>query len=36
MGLFEQEVKVGDVFSQDEMVDIIGATKGHGIAGVVT
>jgi large subunit ribosomal protein L3e len=36
MGLFEQEVKIGDVFSQDEMIDIIGTTKGHGIAGVVT
>eukprot|EP00401_Gymnodinium_catenatum_P039626 CAMPEP_0117484638 /NCGR_PEP_ID=MMETSP0784-20121206/14558_1 /TAXON_ID=39447 /ORGANISM="" /LENGTH=431 /DNA_ID=CAMNT_0005279211 /DNA_START=72 /DNA_END=1365 /DNA_ORIENTATION=- len=35
-GLFEQEVKVADVFAQDEMIDIIGATKGHGIAGVVT
>jgi len=34
--LFEQEVKLADTFSQDEMVDIIGATKGHGIAGVVT
>merc|ERR1711998_177565 len=36
MGLFEQEVKVADVFSQDEMVDVIGASKGHGIAGVIT
>jgi large subunit ribosomal protein L3e len=36
MSLFEQEVKIGDVFSQDEMIDIIGTTKGHGIAGVVT
>jgi len=36
MGLFEQEVKVADVFTQDEMIDTIGATKGHGIAGVVT
>jgi len=35
-GLFEQEVKVADIFAQDEMIDIIGATKGHGIAGVVT
>eukprot|EP00401_Gymnodinium_catenatum_P039635 CAMPEP_0117488212 /NCGR_PEP_ID=MMETSP0784-20121206/16396_1 /TAXON_ID=39447 /ORGANISM="" /LENGTH=431 /DNA_ID=CAMNT_0005282887 /DNA_START=78 /DNA_END=1371 /DNA_ORIENTATION=- len=35
-GLFEQEVKVADVFAQDEMIDVIGATKGHGIAGVVT
>jgi large subunit ribosomal protein L3e len=36
MSLFEQEVKVADVFSQDEMIDIIGTTKGHGIAGVIT
>merc|ERR1712187_641928 len=35
-GLFEQEVKVGDVFTQNEMIDIIGATKGKGIDGVVT
>merc|ERR1712032_1517317 len=35
-GLFEQEVKVADVFTQDEMIDIIGATKGKGFNGVVT
>merc|ERR1712224_156550 len=35
-GLFEQEVKVADVFAQDEMIDVIGATKGHGFHGVVT
>merc|ERR1719353_737776 len=35
-GLFEQQVKVADVFSQDEMIDVIGATKGHGFEGVVT
>jgi len=35
-GLFEQQVKVADVFSQNEMVDIIGVTKGHGFEGVVT
>jgi large subunit ribosomal protein L3e len=35
-GLFEQEVKVADVFGQDEMVDIIGSTRGHGFNGVVT
>merc|ERR1712110_1169521 len=27
MGLFEQEVKVEDVFVQDEMIDVIGVTK---------
>eukprot|EP00932_Pfiesteria_piscicida_P009135 SRR837773.198.p2 GENE.SRR837773.198~~SRR837773.198.p2 ORF type:complete len:280 (-),score=155.76 SRR837773.198:36-803(-) len=35
-GLFEQEIKVADVFSQDEMVDVIGTTKGKGFNGVVT
>jgi large subunit ribosomal protein L3e len=35
MGLFEQEVKIADIFSKDEMVDIIGVTKGHGYNGVV-
>merc|ERR1712083_610053 len=35
-GLFGQEVKVADVFSQDEMIDVIGATKGHGYNGVIT
>jgi len=36
MGLFEQEVKIADIFSQDEMVDIIGVTKGRGFNGVVS
>lgn len=35
-GLFEREVKVAEVFDQSEMVDIIGASKGHGFEGVVT
>merc|ERR1719310_1405014 len=35
-GLFEQEVKVADCFSQDEMIDILGVTKGKGVQGVVT
>merc|ERR1712127_627664 len=35
-GLFEQEVKIADVFAQDEMVDIIGVTEGKGFNGVVT
>merc|ERR1719277_1876151 len=34
--LFEKEVKVADVFGQDEMIDTIGATTGHGHQGVVT
>jgi len=35
-GMFEKEVKVADVFSQDEMIDVVGATKGHGFHGVIT
>ena len=33
--LFEQQVPVSAVFGQDEMVDIIGVTKGHGNTGVI-
>merc|ERR1712070_228920 len=36
LGLFEQEVKIADVFTQDEMIDTIGATKGKGFNGVIT
>merc|ERR1712087_619556 len=36
MGLFEQEVKVESVFSQDEMIDTIGVSTGKGFNGVVT
>jgi len=36
VGFFEQSVSVNTVFSQNEMVDIIGVTKGHGFEGVVT
>jgi len=35
-GLFEQEVKITDAFSKDEMVDLIGVTRGRGFDGVVT
>merc|ERR1712070_379755 len=35
-GLFEQEVKIADVFNQDEMIDLIGSTRGHGYNGVIT
>jgi len=34
--LFEKTVPVDTVFSQNEMVDTIGVTKGHGFEGVVT
>jgi large subunit ribosomal protein L3e len=31
---FEKTVKISDVFAQDEMLDVIGVTKGHGMKGV--
>ena len=34
--LFESEVQVGDIFTEGEFVDTIGATKGHGMEGVIT
>lgn len=34
--MFEQPVRVSEVFKQDEMIDCIGVTKGRGIDGVVT
>merc|ERR1711899_588307 len=33
---FEKEVPVGQVFEQDEVLDIIGVTKGHGFKGVTS
>lgn len=33
VALFEKEVSVSSVFSRDEMIDIIGVTKGKGFAG---
>merc|ERR1712126_488267 len=33
---FEKTIKVDDVFSQDEMIDCIGVTKGHGVKGVTS
>jgi ribosomal protein L3 len=30
---FEKEVPVTQVFAQDEMIDVIGVTKGHGFKG---
>jgi len=35
-GLFEQEVRIGDVFNKDEMIDIIGVSRGRGFDGVIT
>jgi large subunit ribosomal protein L3e len=34
--LFEKEVKVSNVFNKDEMIDLIGVTKGKGYEGVTT
>ncbi|KAJ8599974.1 hypothetical protein CTAYLR_002877 [Chrysophaeum taylorii] len=34
-GLFEQPVPVDSVFNQNEMIDVCGATRGHGTEGVV-
>jgi large subunit ribosomal protein L3e len=34
--LFEQKVNVETVFSQNDMIDIIGVTKGKGFEGVIT
>lgn len=32
---FEQEIKIDQVFQQDELIDVIGVTKGKGFAGVM-
>lgn len=34
-GLLEKEIRVKEVFSDYELIDIIGATKGHGFEGVI-
>jgi len=34
--LFEQQVSAKSVFSQNEMIDVLGVTKGHGFKGVVS
>jgi len=34
-GLFEKSVPVDTVFSQNEMIDTLGVTKGHGREGVI-
>jgi large subunit ribosomal protein L3e len=35
-GLFEKKIPVDSVFSQDDMIDTIGVTRGHGYTGVTT
>lgn len=34
--LFEKPVPIDSVFAQDEMIDVIGVTKGHGFEGVTS
>merc|ERR1712039_252946 len=34
--LFEKEMPVDSIFSENEMLDVIGVSKGHGYEGVVT
>jgi large subunit ribosomal protein L3e len=34
--LFEQPTSIDDVFAKDDMIDVIGVTKGKGFEGVVT
>lgn len=34
-GHFEKTVDVGSVFEQDEVIDIVAVTKGHGFEGVI-
>ena len=35
-GLFEKPVEIGTIFEQDEMIDCIAVTKGHGFSGVTS
>ncbi|GAB2224472.1 hypothetical protein Drorol1_Dr00005233 [Drosera rotundifolia] len=35
-GFFEKEIPIDAVFQKDEMIDVIGVTKGQGYEGVVT
>ncbi|KAI9725993.1 MAG: 60S ribosomal protein L3 [Chrysothrix sp. TS-e1954] len=35
-GMFEKPVEIGSVFEQDEMIDAIAVTKGHGYQGVTS
>lgn len=34
-GLFEKEVRSDTIFNESEMIDILGVTKGKGVAGVI-
>jgi large subunit ribosomal protein L3e len=34
-GHFEKAIEVGSIFEQDEVIDIVAVTKGHGFEGVI-
>lgn len=34
--LFEKEITIDNIFNQDEQVDVLGVTRGHGFEGVIT
>jgi len=36
VGMFEKQIPADAVFAQNEMIDVIGVTKGHGYEGVTT
>jgi len=36
LGLFEKKVNVDGVFAQDELLDVVAVTKGHGFKGVIS
>lgn len=36
VGMFEQELPISAVFQEEETIDVIGVTRGHGVQGVVT
>lgn len=31
---FEKQININSVFTQDEMIDVIGVTKGKGVKGI--
>ncbi|KAF2154280.1 60S ribosomal protein L3 [Myriangium duriaei CBS 260.36] len=35
-GLFEKSIDISSIFEQDEMIDVIAVTKGHGFQGVTS
>ena len=35
-GLFEKPIEIDSIFEQDEMIDVIAVTKGHGFSGVTS